>query len=117
MYPVQNTMLKNIELFSSFLPSLARMESRSGWEAWPFSGFGTMTFWGLLAKAVFVAIMFMGIAYLLRYLFRPGSRMRGEGWETMEEAQARREAEQEGGGTDRGEERKPNGDPRDTDKS
>ncbi|TVM19871.1 hypothetical protein DPQ33_01175 [Oceanidesulfovibrio indonesiensis] len=96
-------MLKNIELFTDYLPSLARMESRTGWEAWPFSGFGTLTFWGLLAKAVFVAILFMGIAYLMRYLFRPGSKLRGEGWETIEEARTRREAEHQEKGKAAGE--------------
>ncbi len=88
-------MLKNIELIPGFLPSLARMESRSGWEAWPFSGFDTLTIWGVLAKAVFVAIIFMGLAYLMRYLFRPGGLLRGEGWETMEEARTRQNAEQQ----------------------
>jgi hypothetical protein len=87
-------MLTTFDFIAHLMTSLARVQERTGWEGWPFSGFGTLTFWGLLAKALLVAAIFMGLAYFLRYLFRPGSRWRGKDWETMEEAHERRMAEQ-----------------------
>lgn len=91
-------MLNQLNLLSSFLPSLARAHAntRTGWEAWPFSGFGTLGFWGLLTKVLFVGAIFLGICYLLRYLFKPGGPLRGDDWETIEEADARRRRESEG---------------------
>ncbi len=73
----------------------ANPEAPTGWETWPFSGFGTLGFWGLLLKALFVTVIFLALAYTLRRLFRPGSRLRGEGWETIEEARERRARESE----------------------
>ncbi|THB63491.1 MAG: hypothetical protein D6E12_16845 [Desulfovibrio sp.] len=64
----------------------------SEWEGWPFGHGG---FWPSVARLAFMAAILVGIGLFLRYLFGPGGPMRGEGFETVQEAQERRAAEAE----------------------
>ncbi|MBU1001193.1 MAG: SHOCT domain-containing protein [Proteobacteria bacterium] len=48
---------------------------RSGWEGWPFSGVGSPWVAGA-ARLLFVLLVFVGIAWVLRLLFGPGGRLR-----------------------------------------
>jgi len=65
-----------------------------GWSGWPFSGFGYEGgFWPVVARFIFIAVLLGAIALVLRLLFGPGGPLRGEGWETIQEANKRREAE------------------------
>lgn len=66
-----------------------------GWSGWPFSGYGYEGgFWPVVARFALVAVFLGGIALVLRLLFGPKGPLRGEGWETIQEAKKRREAEQ-----------------------
>ncbi|BBD08323.1 hypothetical protein [Desulfovibrio ferrophilus] len=50
---------------------------RTGWEGWPFTGLGSPWVAGA-ARLLFVLVVFIGIAWLLRVLFGPGGRLRPE---------------------------------------
>lgn len=86
-------------MFAKFLPSMLDQLPRllagsDGWSGWPFSGYGYEGgFWPVVARFVFIALLLGGIALLLRLLFGPKGPLRGEGWETIQEANKRREAE------------------------
>ncbi len=65
-----------------------------GWSGWPFSGYGYEGgFWPVVARFLLVAVFLGAIALVLRLLFGPKGPLRGEGWETIQEANKRREAE------------------------
>lgn len=65
-----------------------------GWGGWPFSGYGYEGgFWPVVARMAFVLCIFGGIVLTLRLLFGPKGPLRGKGWETIQEAKARREKE------------------------
>lgn len=67
-----------------------------GWSGWPFSGYGYEGgFWPVVARFVLVAVLLGAIALVLRLLFGPKGPLRGEGWETIQEANKRREAERQ----------------------
>jgi len=66
---------------------------RSGWEGWPFSGVGSPWLSGV-ARVLFVAALFIGLAWLLRFLFGPGGCMRPEEFGTGHiEARKQKKAE------------------------
>lgn len=67
-----------------------------GWSGWPFSGYGYEGgIWPVAARFALVAVLLGGIALLLRLLFGPKGPLRGEGWETIQEANKRRQREAE----------------------
>jgi hypothetical protein len=67
-----------------------------GWKMWPFTSQGYMGgFWPVVAKFAFIALLFGGIAFFLRFLFGPGGWLREDGWETMQDAKEREAKEQE----------------------
>ena len=74
-------------------PCLAASLDDPGWRMWPFTSLGYEGgFWPVVMKFVFVAVLFVAVSLLLRFLFGPGGPLRGEGWETIQEARAREEA-------------------------
>lgn len=86
----------NLAIWLSSLAAQADMSD--GWSGWPFGQGG---FWPSVARLAFMALILGVIALVLRLLFGPKGPMRPEGFETRQEAQARREAEakaQEQGG-------------------
>lgn len=61
-----------------------------GWKMWPFTSAGYQGgLWPVVAKFVFIAVLFVGMAWFLRFLFGPGGWLREEGWETIQEAKDR----------------------------
>ncbi len=72
--------------------SYASAES-AGWRMWPFSTTGyTGGFLPIVAKFILVGIVFAVIALFLRLLFGPKGPLRGQGWETIQEARKREQA-------------------------
>lgn len=55
----------------------AAVQARSGWEGWPFSGIHSPWLAGAL-RLLFVAFIFVLIAWFLRRLFGPGGMLRPE---------------------------------------
>lgn len=49
--------------------------ARTGWEGWPFSGVGSPWLAGAL-RLGFVALLFVGLAWFLRWLYGPGGLLR-----------------------------------------
>lgn len=71
--------------------------ANSAWETFPFSRSAyDGGIWISIARMAFVLLLLVGVAFLLRYLFGPGGPLREDGFETMEEAKARRELEERG---------------------
>lgn len=70
--------------------------ARTGWEGWPFSTVGSPWLTGV-ARLIFVAVVFFGIAWLLRKLFGPGGCMRPSefGTDHIEVRRAKREQAKE----------------------
>ncbi len=68
----------------------APQQQKPGWYMWPFHGYGLEGgVWPTVARYAFVAVIFAGICLFLRYLFGPGGPLRGEGWETIQQARER----------------------------
>ena len=67
------------------------------WSGWPFGQGG---FWPSVARLAFMAALLGGIALLLRLLFGAHGPLREKGLETMQEAKARRAAEDEAAARD-----------------
>lgn len=67
--------------------------ARTGWEGWPFGGSAGPWLAGA-ARLAFVALVFVGLAWLLRLLFGPGGPLRPKEFGT-EHVEERRRAKRE----------------------
>lgn len=85
----------SIYFFISLLRSGSAPLAASQWMAWPFTDYGwTSGFWPIVTKILFMGVIFVAMALVLRLLFGPKGPLRGQGWETMQEAREREEREQ-----------------------
>ena len=86
----------NINLFVSALWNGTEAQAKAQWMAWPFTDYGwTSGFLPIVTKILFMGVIFVSLALILRLLFGPKGPLRGKGWETMQEAREREEREKE----------------------
>jgi len=73
------------------LDILAQAAGRSGWEGWPFGGTGPGgVVLASAARIVFILVVFVLLAWVLRRLFGPGGPLRPAEFGTAHIAQRRR---------------------------